>query len=156
MSSGKRVKAELPGRLRQLRASMSQVEFGRLVGIKQATYSSYERGQSEVRVSDLVEIAEATSTSLLWLLLGEGRQPAEPPVELTRPVEVRPPDAEAGMLPVNDRLLAEAIAALADEYEDLDSHGRDVLLIRFWHTYPELKQRSERGEGRRVAGLAGS
>ena len=39
------------------------------------------------------------------------------------------------------RRLAEAISVLIEEYEALEAHGRRSLLIRFWHSFPDLKKR---------------
>lgn len=67
------------------------------------------------------------------------------------------PEPAAGSLqePVADPRLAEALAALADEYEELNPRGREALLIRFWHAHPDLAERAASRQGRRLARLAG-
>lgn len=77
----------------------------------------------------------------------------------------RPPESDAskksppsepalapGAEPVPDRAIAEILAALADEYESLNGHGRESLRMRFWATHPDLRER-ERRLGRVVAWL---
>lgn len=155
MSSQRDISAhEVGKRLRRLREPESQLEFGARFGIKQAALSTYELGKCPLPLAAAVRIADGTATNLSWLLFGEGRQPLDPPTELTRPVEVRPADESQAMLAVKDRRLAEMLAALADEFEELNERGREALLIRFWDAHPDLRQRSEDGQGRRVAGLA--
>ena len=51
-----------------------------------------------------------------------------------------------------DRGIAEILAALADEYEALDAHGRESLRLRFWGLNPDLRER-ERTAARVVAWL---
>ena len=48
------------------------------------------------------------------------------------------PDPAAGLVPVTDRGLAELIALLADEWDAANAHGREGLVARFRHAFPEL------------------
>ena len=56
--------------------------------------------------------------------------------------------------PVTDPRIAEALAALADEYEALDARGRESLLVRFWALNPDLRERAAARQGPRLARLA--
>ena len=51
---------------------------------------------------------------------------------------------EPALEPVTDRHIAEAVAVLADEYEALNARGRESLLMRFWATHPDLRERERR------------
>lgn len=64
-----------------------------------------------------------------------------------------PRQITSNMLPVFDHQLAVAMAALADEYEELNNRGRETLLIRFWSFHPELLDRRKRCLGRLLAQL---
>ena len=75
--------------------------------------------------------------------------PAEATVdEVLTAIEERPaplsasppsaPDPAAGLVPVTDRGLAELIALLADEWDAANAHGREGLVARFRHAFPEL------------------
>ena len=64
--------------------------------------------------------------------------------------EIPPPGS--AWEPVPDRGIAEILAALADEYEALDAHGRESLRLRFWGLNPDLRER-ERTAARVVAWL---
>ena len=57
--------------------------------------------------------------------------------------------------PVPDRGIAEILAALADEYEALNDHGRESLRMQVWAALPHLRERADRRAGRRLARLAG-
>ena len=141
--------SEIGDRLKSSRAGESQQSFAARFGIKQAAYSTYELGKNEIPLWALVAIAEGTSTNFQWLIFGDGRQPREPLVPLTRPgavSESRPP--------VADRRLAAAITALAEEYQAMNEHGRTSLLRRFWKAFPELDTENASGKDRRVAGLS--
>ena len=67
--------------------------------------------------------------------------------------EIPPPGS--AWEPVPDCGIAEILAALADEYEALDAHGRESLRLRFWGLNPDLRERADRRAGRRLARLAG-
>lgn len=54
--------------------------------------------------------------------------------------------------PVPDRGIAEILAALADEYEALNDHGRESLRMQVWAALPHLRER-ERTAARVVAWL---
>lgn len=45
---------------------------------------------------------------------------------------------------VADRHVAEILAAFADEYDAADGRTREALRIRFWHAYPDLRERERR------------
>ncbi|MDE0342348.1 MAG: hypothetical protein OXK82_04110 [Deltaproteobacteria bacterium] len=55
---------------------------------------------------------------------------------------------------VSDRRLAEALAVLADTFEDYNPSARRDLIARFWIAFPELRERVESDMGRRLARLA--
>ena len=60
----------------------------------------------------------------------------------------------SGMPAVTDRSIAEAVAALADAYEQHNDYGRDALLIRFWEAHPDLRRSISSSPGRRLSWLA--
>ena len=55
-------------RLKELRGSMSQDEFASIIGAKQTSYSSWERGIKEPSISNLLKIASTLGVSSDWLL----------------------------------------------------------------------------------------
>ena len=57
------------------------------------------------------------------------------------------------LLPISDQELAQVIAVLADEYEELNLSGREALLTRFWHFHPDLAQRCKNHVGQRLLQL---
>ena len=126
------LKSEIGRRLKSIRTSigLNQVDFGDRVGIPQSTYSRYERGLRSLSAIDAAQIAAATATNLRWLITGEGRQPLDPPAELTWPAAVRPASVEHTLSTVTDSRLAEVLAVLADEYEELNERGREALLTQ--------------------------
>lgn len=56
---------------------------------------------------------------------------------------------------VADRHVAEILAAFADEYDAANGRTREALRIRFWHAYPDLRERAAARAGPRLARLAG-
>ena len=62
--------------LRQLRGEESQAAFAEKIGVKQVTYSTWERGSSEPSASAVAAIALACGVSTDWLL---GISTAAPP-----------------------------------------------------------------------------
>ncbi|MDE0046516.1 MAG: hypothetical protein OXU19_11765 [bacterium] len=64
----------------------------------------------------------------------------------------RPVPSEVVAVP--DRRLAEALAVLADTFEDYNPSARRDLIARFWIAFPELRERAESGAGRQLARLA--
>lgn len=62
------------------------------------------------------------------------------------------PESDPATEPVRDRALAEMLAALADEYEEMNDAGRRSLAVRFWAAHPDLRER-ERTLARVVAWL---
>ena len=57
----------------------------------------------------------------------------------------------SAIVPIADREIAAVIAALADEYEELDEPRRVGLLTRFWSFFPDLRGRTESSKSRRLA-----
>ena len=58
----------LSERLRELRGNMSQCDFANKIGIKQTSYSSWERGAKEPLASTIRQIASTMGVSSDWLL----------------------------------------------------------------------------------------
>lgn len=58
----------LPDRLRTLRGSMSQTDFALKLGVKQTSYSSWERGIKDPLAQTLAQIASTLGVSTDWLL----------------------------------------------------------------------------------------
>ena len=55
-------------RLRELRGTMSQEDFAVRIGVKQTSYSSWERGIKEPSISVLYGISSTLGVSADWLL----------------------------------------------------------------------------------------
>jgi transcriptional regulator with XRE-family HTH domain len=62
---------EIVGRLRQIRGSTSQVEFGKALGVHQNVVSRYERGAFRPPIEYLVLMARRGDVTLDWIILGE-------------------------------------------------------------------------------------
>ena len=62
------MKKVLSVKLRQLRGVESQAAFAKKIGVKQVTYSTWERGSSEPSASAIAAIALACGVSADWLL----------------------------------------------------------------------------------------
>lgn len=58
----------LPERLRELRGALSQSEFALKIGVKQTSYSSWERGVKDPASQTIVLIASTFGVSADWLL----------------------------------------------------------------------------------------
>ena len=58
----------LSARLRELRGSMSQQDFANKIGVKQTSYSSWERGVKDPAASTIATIASTFGVSSDWLL----------------------------------------------------------------------------------------
>ena len=54
--------------LKRIRGSRSQADFALLLGVKQQTYSNWERGRVEPSLSVLAGIAKHFNVSVDWLL----------------------------------------------------------------------------------------
>lgn len=72
------MKKILSVKLRQLRGEESQAAFAEKIGVKQVTYSTWERGSSEPSASAVAAIALACGVSTDWLL---GISTAAPPAD---------------------------------------------------------------------------
>lgn len=62
------MKNVLADRLRALRGSMSQTDFALKLGVKQTSYSSWERGIKDPLAQTLAQIASTLGVSSDWLL----------------------------------------------------------------------------------------
>lgn len=62
------MKNVLADRLRELRGSMSQSDFAAKIGVKQTSYSSWERGVKDPLAQTLVQISNTLGVSADWLL----------------------------------------------------------------------------------------
>ena len=62
------MKNVLADRLRALRGSMSQTDFALKLGVKQTSYSSWERGIKDPLAQTLAQIANTLGVSADWLL----------------------------------------------------------------------------------------
>lgn len=82
-------------------------------------------------------------------------EPAAP--DFAAPAPDPPPEPPPGETfeRVADRHVAEILAAFADEYDAADGRTREALRIRFWHAYPDLRERAAARTGPRLARLAG-
>ncbi len=65
---------DVAARLREIRGSTTQVEFGRALGIPQNIVSRYERHQVRPPLEYLVIVAMYGKVTLDWLILGERRK----------------------------------------------------------------------------------
>jgi transcriptional regulator with XRE-family HTH domain len=60
----------LGGRIRELRAQLTQEDFATAFGISQAQLSKYELGQSAPPLGILIKLAEKHGKSVDWILTG--------------------------------------------------------------------------------------
>ncbi len=68
---------DISRRLREVRGSATQVEFGKALGVIQNIVSRYERGRVRPPLDYLVAVARHGKVTLDWLVLGE-KTPAKP------------------------------------------------------------------------------
>ena len=69
-------------RLKELRGSMSQAAFANRIGIKQTSYSAWERGVKEPGATVVAKIASAFGVSTDWLLgMSDDRRSTAPRAE---------------------------------------------------------------------------
>ena len=66
-----------PERLRALRGTASQADFAAKIGVKQTSYSSWERGVKDPAAQTLAQIASTFGVSSDWLL-GLSDKPPDP------------------------------------------------------------------------------
>ena len=85
------MKNVLPDRLRTLRGAGSQSEFALKIGVKQTSYSSWERGIKDPAAQTIAQIASTFGVSADWLLgLTDAPPRPSPPdrtAELKRAIE---------------------------------------------------------------------
>ena len=85
------MKIILPDRLRALRGTMSQSDFAAKIGVKQTSYSSWERGIKDPAAQTVAQIASTFGVSSDWLLGLSDLPPAPSPpdraAELKRKIE---------------------------------------------------------------------
>ena len=72
----------LGDKLKQLRGSASQSGFAEKLGIKQTTYSAYERNKIEPSASIILLICQRTGVSADWLLGIKESPPADRKTDL--------------------------------------------------------------------------
>lgn len=87
----------LPDRLRDLRGAMSQSDFAHKIGVKQTSYSSWERGAKDPAAQTLARIASTFGVSTDWLLgLSDLRTPVSDVAPRSHPAvgakKFTPPD----------------------------------------------------------------
>lgn len=58
----------LPNKLKELRGTKSQQEFAQEIGVKQTSYSSWERGVKDPAAKTVAQIANTFGVSADWLL----------------------------------------------------------------------------------------
>lgn len=65
---------ELKERFKSIRKSfgLSQIEFSKLIGVRQASWSEYERGSKKPSFDVLVTLTEKLKVNTVWLLSGSG------------------------------------------------------------------------------------
>jgi transcriptional regulator with XRE-family HTH domain len=66
-------KKSIGARIRKIRNSLghNQIEFGKLVGVSNASISSYEKGDSYPTIGALIKIAHLGNVTIEWLIMGE-------------------------------------------------------------------------------------
>ena len=100
------MKNVLADRLRELRGSMSQSDFAAKIGVKQTSYSSWERGVKDPLAQTLVQISNTLGVSADWLLgLSDERGLAQTAAPVAPPRPIAPkltPDTATLMQQIND------------------------------------------------------
>ncbi|MDE0242777.1 MAG: helix-turn-helix transcriptional regulator [bacterium] len=135
-------------RLRQARehaGHTSATAAAEALGVTPSTYLGHENGSRGIRPVTAERYARGLGCDASWILYGE-------PSAQARAIPARPVPSEG--VAVSDRRLAEALAVLADTFEDYNAGARRDLIARFWIAFPELRERVESGAGRRMARLA--
>jgi len=79
------MRTAFPNRLRELRGNVNQTEFASKIGVKQTTYSSWERGEKEPDFSTVGRICEIFKVSRDWLFSTSSTSGPEPPVSAPEP-----------------------------------------------------------------------
>ena len=81
----------LPDRLKALRGGLSQSDFAAKIGVKQTSYSSWERGVKDPAAQTIAQIASTFGVSCDWLLGLSDSPPTQGPpdrsAELKREIE---------------------------------------------------------------------
>ena len=114
----------LADRLRELRGSMSQSDFALKIGVKQTSYSSWERGVKDPAAQTLAQIASTFGVSADWLLgLSDERERSQ--VIVSQPRTVREPAAQfrgvTKMMSSKDDLVLAELTALKRRVAALES-----------------------------------
>jgi transcriptional regulator with XRE-family HTH domain len=61
-------------RLREVRGSLTQIEFGTALGVPQNIVSRYERARVKASLKYLIAVSYHRKVTLDWLLFGKGRK----------------------------------------------------------------------------------
>ena len=81
----------LPDRLKALRGGLSQSDFAAKIGVKQTSYSSWERGVKDPAAQTIAQIASTFGVSCDWLLGLSDSPPTQGPpdrsADLKREIE---------------------------------------------------------------------
>ena len=104
------------------------------LGVPLGQLRSLIKGRA-VRGTTLLEIAAALDREICL------RPRQLPATDLQRRRPAAPPP-EIALESVRDRPLAEMLAVLADEYEEMSDAGRRSLVVRFWAAHPDLRERT--------------
>lgn len=116
------MKTKFLSRLRELRGTMSQEQFSNLIGAKQTSYSSWERGIKEPSISVLLKIASTMGVSSDWLLgLSERREP----VGDVAPIALKPNRHQPTFMPRLDVLTE--IASMKRRMQQLEAAAVQYL-----------------------------
>jgi len=99
----------LPKRIKEIRGSLTQGEFGERIGVKQATVYKYEKGLALPGDLTLKKIADYGGVTVEWLLHGE--EPAAVKYSIkTR--EHAPEDYSAALTDIETALLTEVVTVV--------------------------------------------
>lgn len=107
----------LAARLRELRGVESQADFAAKIGVKQTSYSSWERGIKDPLAQTIVLIANTLGVSADWLLgLSDEREPVSDAAPKSRPglIGANHSVSEAGLL-AEIRALKSRVSALESQ-----------------------------------------
>ena len=125
-------------RLKALRTqfNMTQVDFGKAIGMSQGNISEMERGKFNPSIDTIISACKYFNISANWLLLGE-ELPADTPNERLTNVDKQNSDTFHNPKTYSDPELEEMIEVLKRLTQSGDSNVRGWAIIQFKRTFAE-------------------
>lgn len=128
---------DIANRLRILRGSLSQQQFGDLTSLPQRKLSRLETGAAPLDLESTQKICNILKIRADWLLFGRGPMRLGEMIEPDTPVGEQGPSCDPAGPPAD----AERLAALEDERRELSAENRQL-----WKENAALRERVARLE----------